>query len=1181
MDTRAVTTSSVRVGWFDKDPLKVPAANDGNFISSTDAGANAPVDSFMVYVASPVNDFGCRYSDGTIRIVPDPLRRWFSEVVALDRPYQEVLSVAGVHEAQTFSISLPGGPGSLIQGILDGQGLGNGGLVRLVFRIKTNRGYDDGDYGVHQNFSSGTAGAAIVDDVVATNSDPGDGDFELASAIDNLASPQNAWHATGKPPGIYFHTHSVTGLPFADPCGATTSPSRQCNLSGRIVTPGDHDQLEKPGGVYGTAFQDRHDLLGSPTINLRSSGPGLYNGQGIDTEIADVTGDWNLLCDLYTGGLKGSVNGNYWQVGWQSYPARQANGLKVWGEIRMPSTVSSFAGTQCITSISRGARFDGCIVTSNANGIPDSMRVYIQHLSRCFSLPIAGAQCSPSTGTNVGIYMDNVALAFIDTPSPPAISANPWDLFSDTFPTNDDPNLPGVPLAGGIALDTCAAQVRTALNLAQSAGLARHAVPGDSALVSAAGDGIRIDMVFRVLPGVGNYVAIGNRSSGVAKRPDHSPRLLAVPEDGSFWGSYLDDNGVFGTGAPMNGVTRGPGHPGGAWDPNRWNSARCDTAELNLFPESGGHGNLSALKPGQWASMLHESDPKYAVLGIIKPRCFLITPGVGTPVDASNITCGGAGYPPPWTASPSSGFDPGEVNGLPGSTREFTSIIPDGQLTPGAHVEYFFRKSSLANPAQFSMAPDTTRIVPQAFDGNLDGRRWQEFSVLPDRWKDPAFGGAGLACLLFVDWSDRRGDEMDWVAVMDSIGGTAPSRWGAHNGWHARGDQDPTSGIDPLNGGDASMAVAAHRGQAGTVWDLYQLHGAESGSTAISFANRLANSASAGLVAGRLATSGPTPLMLRSFYRTLVISTGDLGAGGAGVFGPYAEKTDDDIAMLQGFAALPDGTPTPRAVWAIGRNLAESQSNGTTGHPGFIDQYFGATLRSTSFRNLSGSTKEVVDFVPSNVVDPLGTIYGMRSDCSIDADVLNVNSAVSGATIASRLDDPAAIANAPPFISGVYVPAGVSHPQISELDAFRLRNLGSRYSQARPGLLGYMLGAMTRLFAQINCGPLSTPVGVGDGPGSGAEWVAHLALRSENPLRHGDARIAFGLTRGERALVRVYDVGGRKIRTLADRTFAPGVEHVLLWDGTDDSGRRVEPGVYFYRLSTPSFTGERKLTILR
>jgi flagellar hook assembly protein FlgD len=49
--------------------------------------------------------------------------------------------------------------------------------------------------------------------------------------------------------------------------------------------------------------------------------------------------------------------------------------------------------------------------------------------------------------------------------------------------------------------------------------------------------------------------------------------------------------------------------------------------------------------------------------------------------------------------------------------------------------------------------------------------------------------------------------------------------------------------------------------------------------------------------------------------------------------------------------------------------------------------------------------------------------------------------------------------------------------------------------------------------------------------------------------------------------VAVYDVAGRKVRTLADRVFSPG-EHTLTWDGTDDDGRGVARGVYFVRSST-------------
>src|SRR5262249_32904412 len=78
MSTSIVTTAATRTGWFHRDPRSVTS---GNFISSSAAGANAPQDSFMVYVGAPVNDAACVYSDGVTRPVYDKQRRWFSEVL--------------------------------------------------------------------------------------------------------------------------------------------------------------------------------------------------------------------------------------------------------------------------------------------------------------------------------------------------------------------------------------------------------------------------------------------------------------------------------------------------------------------------------------------------------------------------------------------------------------------------------------------------------------------------------------------------------------------------------------------------------------------------------------------------------------------------------------------------------------------------------------------------------------------------------------------------------------------------------------------------------------------------------------------------------------------------------------------------------------------------------------------
>ena len=49
---------------------------------------------------------------------------------------------------------------------------------------------------------------------------------------------------------------------------------------------------------------------------------------------------------------------------------------------------------------------------------------------------------------------------------------------------------------------------------------------------------------------------------------------------------------------------------------------------------------------------------------------------------------------------------------------------------------------------------------------------------------------------------------------------------------------------------------------------------------------------------------------------------------------------------------------------------------------------------------------------------------------------------------------------------------------------------------------------------------------------------------------------------------------------VANRIFAAGQEHVVIWDGTDEAGNQVKSGVYFYRLQTPTWTSEKKLTVL-
>src|SRR5262249_57240036 len=97
-----------------------------------------------------------------------------------------------------------------------------------------------------------------------------------------------------------------------------------------------------------------------------------------------------------------------------------------------------------------------------------------------------------------------------------------------------------------------------------------------------------------------------------------------------------------------------------------------------------------------------------------------------------NILCDGAN----WAAyGAGSGW-----NGI-ATTKEHTKIIPDGLLTPGSHVEYFFRKSDATNPSVYTMRPDTN-FVFQPTAGDNDSHRRQQLGVVPDRWKDGAWSFA-------------------------------------------------------------------------------------------------------------------------------------------------------------------------------------------------------------------------------------------------------------------------------------------------------------------------------------------------------------------------------------------------------------------------------------------------------
>ena len=77
-----------------------------------------------------------------------------------------------------------------------------------------------------------------------------------------------------------------------------------------------------------------------------------------------------------------------------------------------------------------------------------------------------------------------------------------------------------------------------------------------------------------------------------------------------------------------------------------------------------------------------------------------------------------------------------------------------------------------------------------------------------------------------------------------------------------------------------------------------------------------------------------------------------------------------------------------------------------------------------------------------------------------------------------------------------------------------------------------------------------------------------FATVSPNPFQQR-VMLEFSLATGGRAELAIYSIEGRRVKTVASGTRGAGV-YRLSWDGTDERGRSVEPGVYFARLLTSS-----------
>ena len=92
-----------------------------------------------------------------------------------------------------------------------------------------------------------------------------------------------------------------------------------------------------------------------------------------------------------------------------------------------------------------------------------------------------------------------------------------------------------------------------------------------------------------------------------------------------------------------------------------------------------------------------------------------------------------------------------------------------------------------------------------------------------------------------------------------------------------------------------------------------------------------------------------------------------------------------------------------------------------------------------------------------------------------------------------------------------------------------------------------------------------------------ADFVLHPNY--PNPF-NAETVIPFAMDKEQNVLFEIFDVRGRKIRTLANRTFVPG-RHEIFWDGKTDDGSPAVSGTYICRLRTEDRMLSGRMTMMK
>jgi hypothetical protein len=98
-------------------------------------------------------------------------------------------------------------------------------------------------------------------------------------------------------------------------------------------------------------------------------------------------------------------------------------------------------------------------------------------------------------------------------------------------------------------------------------------------------------------------------------------------------------------------------------------------------------------------------------------------------------------------------------------------------------------------------------------------------------------------------------------------------------------------------------------------------------------------------------------------------------------------------------------------------------------------------------------------------------------------------------------------------------------------------------------------------------------------PSSPPPTRTSLGFAMPNPFA-GQTSVELAIARAGRARLEVFDLSGRRVRTLLDGDVQPGTR-IVVWDGRSDAGLPLAPGLYELRFRTDAVAHTRRVALVR